>query len=141
MSKILGVLLFMVLVAPRVSAEIFQCVGKDGMNLYQNFPCQFDSMGWMPMNPPSTKTPSAASNANQTKVNAGPVVVEAVGKSPSLPAEPRVGMTTEEVRAVWGEPMNFYSDELVDGRVEIWSYGASRSVQFDLKGRVTAMQR
>jgi hypothetical protein len=50
-------------------------------------------------------------------------------------------MSIEEVRALWGEPDNAYQDELVEGRVEIWSYGDSRSVKFDVNGKVTAVQR
>jgi hypothetical protein len=141
MSNSLYVLFCMVLVSPLASAEIFKCVAKDGTDLYQNFPCQFESMGWMPMNAPSTKTPAAPSDSNQTKAKAGPLAADAASKSSTLPTEPRVGMTTEEVRAIWGEPVDSYQDELVDGRVEIWSYGASRTVQFDVKGRVTGVQR
>ncbi|HEV2976075.1 MAG TPA: hypothetical protein VG425_00640 [Casimicrobiaceae bacterium] len=139
MSKSLWILLFMVFVAPLASAEIFKCVAKDGTDLYQNFPCQFESMGWMSTNAPST--PPAPSDSSQTKAKAGLLAVEAAGKSPTLLTEPRVGMTTEEVTAIWGEPISSYQDELVDGRVEVWSYGASRSVQFDLRGRVAAVQR
>jgi hypothetical protein len=142
MSKSLSLLLFVMLVAPLASAEIFKCVAKDGTDLYQNFPCQFESMGWMPMNAQSTNAPSAPSDSNQTKVKAGPIEVKAAGKSPTLPTEPRVGMTPNEVRAIWGEPTDIISDEVVEGRIEIWSYGASRSVRFDeLKGRVSAIQR
>jgi hypothetical protein len=47
------------------------------MDLYQNFPCQFESMGETPTDAPGPK------------------------KSPAVPAEPRLGMTTEEVRAIW----------------------------------------
>ena len=50
-------------------------------------------------------------------------------------------MTTDEVRALWGEPENAYQDELVEGRVEIWSYGDSRSVKFDVSRKVTAVLR
>jgi hypothetical protein len=62
-------------------------------------------------------------------------------KSPAVPAEPRVGMTTEEVKAIWGEPTDTVQEEPGDGpRYEVWSYGASRSVRFDRRGRVTAIQ-
>jgi hypothetical protein len=142
MSKSLWILLFMVFVVPLASAEIFKCVAKDGTDLYQNFPCQFESMGWMPMNTQSTKTPSTPSDSNATTVNAGPLKVNAAGKSPTVPTEPRIGMTPNEVTAIWGEPTDIISDEVVEGRIEIWSYGASRSVRFDqLKGRVSAIQQ
>ena len=142
MSKSLWILLLMVFVTPLASAEIFKCVAKDGTDLYQNFPCQFESMGWMPMNAQSTKTPPAPSDSNATTVKAGPSGVNAAGKSPTVPTEPHIGMTPNEVRAIWGEPTNIISDEVVEGRIEIWSYGASRSVRFDqIKGRVSAIQQ
>ena len=142
MSKSLWILLFMVFVAPLASAQIFKCVAKDGTDLYQNFPCQFESMGWMPMNTQSTKTPSAPSDSNPTTVKAGPLEVKAAGKSPAVPTEPRIGMSPDEVTAIWGEPTDIISDEVVEGRIEVWSYGASRSVRFDqLKGRVSAIQQ
>jgi len=61
-------------------------------------------------------------------------------KSPAAPAEPRVGMTSEEVKAIWGEPNETIQEEPGQGsRFEVWSYG-SVSVRFDRKGRVTAIQ-
>jgi hypothetical protein len=51
-------------------------------------------------------------------------------------------MTTDEVRAIWGEPTDTVQEEPGDGpRVEVWSYGASRSVRFDRKRRVAAIQK
>ena len=35
-------------VAPFASAEIFKCVGKRGETLYQNFPCESESIAWVP---------------------------------------------------------------------------------------------
>jgi Domain of unknown function (DUF4124) len=117
MLKSVCVLSSVLFVAPLASAEIFKCVGKYGEVLYQNFPCRFDSMGWIPTDAQSPK------------------------KSPTMPAEPRLGMTTEEVRAVWGEPTDSVQEEPArGGRFEVWSYGASRSVRFDRRGRVTAIQ-
>jgi hypothetical protein len=61
-------------------------------------------------------------------------------KSPALPAEPRLGMTTEEVRTIWGEPTDTAQEEPGrGGRFEVWSYGDSRSVRFDHRGRVSAI--
>src|SRR5205807_9612092 len=42
--------------APPASAEIFKCVAKDRTALYQNFPCEFDSIGWVPLNALAVKT-------------------------------------------------------------------------------------
>ena len=41
--------------APAGAAEIFKCVAKDGSPLYQNFPCNIDSLG-LPSTPPIAKT-------------------------------------------------------------------------------------
>ena len=122
-------LLFSVLlIAPLAFAEIFKCVGKNGAALYQNFPCQFEWMGGMPMDVPAPKKSS-------TEV-LGPK------KLPTVPAEPRVGMTSDEVRTIWGERTDTVQEELGNGsRFEVWSYGASRSVRFDRKRRVTAIQQ
>jgi hypothetical protein len=51
-------------------------------------------------------------------------------------------MTTDEVRAIWGEPTDTVQEEPGNGsRFEVWSYGASRSVRFDRKRRVAAIQQ
>jgi hypothetical protein len=142
MSRSLCMLLSIVFVAPLASAEIFKCVAKDGTDLYQNFPCQFESMGSMPVNAQITSTPSTLNDSDRTKAKAGPAEVRAAAKSPALPTVPRIGMTPNEVRAIWGEPTGIVSDEVVEGRIEIWSYGASRSVRFDqIKGRVSTVQQ
>jgi len=54
--------------------------------------------------------------------------------------EPRIGMTTKEVKAIWGEPTEVTQEEVVQGRVQTWSYGPSRSVEFDPSGRLSVMQ-
>ena len=73
--------------APLASAEIFKCVAKDGTALYQNFPCQFDSIRWMPSNPQTAKA------------HAVPINVASIVKSVDA-SEPRIGMTPDEVRAI-----------------------------------------
>ena len=114
--------------ASLASAEVFKCVGKNGEDLYQNFPCQFESVGGMPTDVPDPKK--------------SPMDVASPKKSPAAPAEPRIGMTTEEVRAIWGEPTDTRWEEPGDGDLsEVWSYGASRSVRFDRKRRVAAIQQ
>ena len=128
MLKTVCVLFSVLFVAPLASAEIFKCVGKSGEALYQNFPCQFESGGGMSTDTPSPKKP--------------PTDVPSLKKSPTVPIEPRVGMTTDEVRAIWGEPTNTTQEEPGDGgRFEVWSYGSSRSVRFDRKGRVFAIEQ
>ena len=124
--------------ASLASAEVFKCVGKNGEALYQNFPCQFESMGGMPTDvPDSKKSPTDVASPKKSTID-----VPGPKKSPATPAEPRIGMTTEEVRAIWGEPTDTHWEEPGDGdRSEIWSYGASRSVRFDSKRRVAAIQQ
>lgn len=123
-------------VAPLASAETFKCVGKYGEALYQNFPCHLESIG---------STPGGGTSAGGTSVdgtsNGGSSLNAQQGKkSPAAPAEPRVGMTSEEVKAIWGEPNETIQEEPGQGsRFEVWSYG-SVSVRFDRKGRVTAIQ-
>jgi hypothetical protein len=140
-SKSMWILVAALCAAPLASAEIFKCVGKNGTDLYQNFPCQFDSLGSLPSSPPPATTRSPLGDASLAKPKVAPVDVASPGKSPNLPTEPRVGMTTEQVRALWGEPEEIIQDEPIDGRIEIWRYGDVRSVQFDRKQRVLAVQR
>jgi len=138
MLKSVCVLFSVLFVAPLAFAEVFKCVGKKGEALYQNFPCQFDSGGGMPTDVADTKkspTDVAGPKKSPTDV-AGPK------KSPAAPAQPRVGMTTEEVRAIWGEPTDTHWEEPGDGDLsELWSYGDSRSVRFGPRGRVAAIQQ
>jgi hypothetical protein len=136
--KAVCVLFSVLFVAPLASAEIFKCVGKNGEDLYQNFPCQFESGGGMPTDVPGPKK----SSADALGPKKSPVDAPAPKKSPAGPAEPRVGMTADEVRAIWGEPTEIIQEEPGDGgRFEVWSYGASRSVRFDRKRRVAAIQQ
>jgi len=128
MLKSVCVFLSILLVAPLATAEIFKCVGKKGEALYQNFPCQFESMGGTPTEVPDPKK--------------SPTDVASPKKAPAVPAEPRVGMTSDEVRAIWGEPTSIVQEEPGDGgRFEVWSYDAARSVRFDRKRRVAAIQQ
>jgi hypothetical protein len=126
--------------APLAYAEIFKCVEKNGAERYQNFPCQIDSLGSLPSSPPSAKTTLPPSDASQAKPKAVPVDVASIGKSANA-REPRMGMTPDEVRAIWGEPVETIQDEPKDGRIEIWRYDDRRSVQFNNKHRVLAVQR
>ena len=134
MLKSVCVLFSVLFVAPLASAEVFKCVGKYGEDLYQNFPCQFESIGWIPIDGQGPKKLPA--------LPAEPRLAVGAKKSPALPAEPRPGMTTEEVRAIWGEPTDTVQEEPgKGGRFEVWSYGVSRSVRFDHRGRVFTIQQ
>jgi len=138
MLKSVCVLFAVLLVAPLASAEVFKCVGKYGEALYQNFPCQFASMGGTAMDAPGPKElPAEVSGPKESPAN-----VSGAKKSPAASAEPRAGMTGDEVRAIWGEPTEIIQEEPGDGsRFEVWSYGASRSVRFDRKRRVSSIQQ
>jgi hypothetical protein len=138
MLKSVCVLLFVLFVAPLASAEIFKCVGKKGEDLYQNFLCQFESMGGLPTDvPPPKKSPTEVLGPKKS-----PTEVLGPKKSPTVPTEPRVDMTSDEVRTIWGERTDTVQKEFGNGsRFEVWSYGASRSVRFDRKRRVAAIQQ
>ena len=138
MLKSVCVLFSVLLVAPLASAEVFKCVGKYGEALYQNFPCQFVSMGGMPMDAPGPKElPTDVPGATKS-----PTDVSGAKKSPTASAAPRAGMTGDEVRALWGEPTEIIQEEPGEGsRFEVWSYDASRSVRFDRKRRVSSVQK
>ncbi len=141
MGKSVGILSFLLFVAPLVSAQIFKCVAKDGTDLYQNFPCGIDSIGSIPTKAPSEGAGSAQSDSKQAKPNASPPTGAAARKSIIAQSEPRIGMTSEEVRALWGEPMETRWEEPgVGDRYEVWSYGNSRSLYF-INDRVSTIQK
>ena len=123
--------------APLASAEIFKCVAKDGMALYQNFPCQFDSIRWMPSNPQTAKTTLVPLDSRQAKGQAAAVNVASIVKSVDA-SEPRIGMTPDEVRAILGEPLEAVQDESMDTG-EIWRY-VDKNIQFDRTHRVSVVQ-
>ena len=142
MSKILWVFVVALAVAPVVSAEIFKCSAKDGLPLYQNFPCQINSLGSLPSQPSGVTVSPAPADSTQVKPKNVALEKTALATPPlPSPAQPRVGMTPDEVRAIWGEPMETVQDEPVTGRVEIWQYGGGRIVQFNHRQRVLSVQR
>jgi hypothetical protein len=50
-------------------------------------------------------------------------------------------MTQDQVRAAWGEPKEMLEESGRIGRTETWHYGDDRSVRFNHKRRVVAVQR
>jgi hypothetical protein len=134
-AKSVGILSCLLLVAPLASAQIFKCVAKDGTDLYQNFPCGIDSIGSMSTSAPGEKTGSAQSDPKHAKPDAS------LPASAAALTEPRVGMSREEVKAVWGDPEEIVQDEPANGGVDIWRYADSRSVRFSKRHRVLAVQR
>ena len=126
--------------AAPASAEIFKCFAKDKTPIYQNFPCQFNSIDSVPSNLQAAKVvfvPPAVSQAKPKEPKATPVNV-AVPVQAVDPSEPRVGMVQDEVRTLLGEPMEIVQDEPTEG-VETWRY-VSRSIQFDRMQRVVDLQ-
>jgi hypothetical protein len=127
--------------AAAAHAEIYACTGKTGMTTYQNFTCDVDSIGTPPTGAPNTQVvaPSAPS-----AIRADLKPVSSHGATPATArnasGEPRIGMSASDVKALWGEPASSYQDELVDGRVEIWSYAGSRAVRFDPHGRIVLVE-
>src|SRR5215813_15314886 len=100
MFKSFCALLFLLFGVSLASAEVFKCIGKKGEALYQNFPCEFESRGGMPTDVADTKkSPTDVVSPKKSTID-----VPGPKKSPAAYAEPRIGMTTEEVRAIWGEP-------------------------------------
>jgi hypothetical protein len=128
MPKLAAVMLGTLCVFP-VHAEIFKCTGKTGADVYQNFPCHLDTIGSVQAaQAPKSESSAAAKNA------------ASVGGIPPTRGQPKTGMTTAEVTAIWGEPVDRYEDEQANGRFQIWEYGGNRSVRFNAKRRVVAVQ-
>jgi hypothetical protein len=116
------------------AGEIFKCVSKDGTTLYQNFPCNIDSIGSVAANPPPADSAVNKSATSPGKGTSAP--------QPAVATEPRVGMSADEVKTLWGEPEEEIWDEPgVGGRISNWRYAGGRNVQFNNKHRVVAVQR
>ena len=73
-------------------AEIFKCFAKDKTPIYQNFPCQFDSLGSLPSSPPSAKTTLPPDGASQAKARAAPVDVASSAKSAKASPKTQVNL-------------------------------------------------
>jgi hypothetical protein len=134
-------ILLLALPALAAHAEIYKCSGKKGMPIYQNFSCETDSAG-TPATSSSNAAPMAApgptEEARRTSVAAH--TITAAGQARAASSIPRIGMTTHEVRSIWGEPRETSKEEFAKGDIETWTYADSRSIQFDRKGRVTAVR-
>jgi len=123
----------LVFAAMPASAEIYKCAAKSGEPMYQNFPCSIDTLGL-----PSNRKAGTPESREATKPKLVPV---ASAPKVERETEPRVGMTADEVRAIWGEPDEMVTDEPASGRVENWRYASGATVQFNNKHRVLGVQR
>jgi hypothetical protein len=133
-------------VARPALAEIFKCSAKDGTPLYQNFPCNIDSLGSMPSQPAVTSAPAVAAvpaSAHQKpkagSAERGAAVTTALVKPTSV-AGIDVGMSENQVKAVLGEPDEMLEDEQRTGRFYIWRYGNREEVIFDTRRHVVSVQ-
>lgn len=159
MSKFACILFSMLFAAPLASAQtVFKCLEKDGTFLYRNSPCPSGSQSkaWLRTDPQNSNVPPARASGGSPAIPDEPRMEaqalpgaaanfiaprdEPRAETPPVPGEPRVGMTTSEVKAVLGAPTEVTQEEVVDGRVQTWSYG-SRSLQFDPGGRLSVMPR
>ena len=139
MPKLLCVLVTFFLVSPLVTAEIFKCT-REGKSVYQNFPCDVDSIGSQATAPRELETPVAASAPVEVAPRAARTKV-AVAEQPVSPgAAPRIGMTKKQVKAsTWGNPIDMVKEEVVEGSTETWNYdyARKRTVVFGTNGHVT----
>jgi hypothetical protein len=141
--KFSWLLMVLLLSAGPVSADIFKCVGKNALVVYQNFPCEIDSLGTAP---PEAKGARGAGALNRPDATAKPATATPVAAvktaAASTPSVPQLGMTSEQVKAIWGEPLDVLQDEpRSGGRIEIWQYADGRSVQLDHRQRVLSVQQ
>jgi hypothetical protein len=125
---------------PCLGAEIFKCVAKDGLPLFQNFPCDIDSLGSLP-SASSVTTPSAPLKPG-TRDGLSSKLPTASSSSKVAASELQVGMSADKVRMLWGEPVEMVADEPAEGGpTSIWRYADGRSVQFDHLHHVVEVQR
>jgi hypothetical protein len=149
MVKFLCVLIPSLVVCPIADAQIYKCAGKGGSDLYQNFPCPIDSIGWKPTDVSGGKS-IPTTNARGEVRSAETGTERADAQKPRLqPDAPIVGMNVDEVRAIWGQPAGdairgvapMWRTSIGDLPVEVWTYGPTRTVQFDQKGHVSAVRK
>jgi hypothetical protein len=160
-SRFVAVFFAASFLVPLVSADdVLKCVGKDGAQLYSNVRCppgtesvvvvRQDTQNAKPTslpnpggNPvsrqdrPMTGSSTASTTSEPSAAKPEPLIE---APPPSLEGEPRVGMSRMQVQAIWGEPMEVSHEEVVSGRVDTWSYGDSRSLEFE-NGRLSAIHK
>lgn len=131
-------------------AAIYKCVAKDGSPLYQNFPCDIDSLGLTSQTSATANPPLTGAGQNNHKdtvarsaAPSGTGTLQAAypAHKPAREINLNVGSSADDVRTVLGEPADVLEDELRTGRVSTWRYADGTTVQFDHKQRVVAVQR
>src|SRR5436853_1383647 len=161
-----GVIVFLC-AAPAHGDTIYTCAGRNGAEVLQNRPCEtesevsvqkdFGAATGVPLAPGTAQgAPHAATAADvpsndaavadrQQTQNAASGASAAAADTPAassdelanLPAEPEVGMTQKQVRAILGAPTAITQEEAVQGIEMTWIYGESRVLQFDAAGRLS----
>jgi hypothetical protein len=129
------------LFAAPATGEIYKCATQRSIPTYQNFPCEFDSLGDLPNAPPAPATSATARAAGSPGAGQAPAIRQGSRTHHApIASAPRVGMTADEVRAIWGNPLDTTKEELRKGTIETWTYADSRAIEFDRKGRVTGIK-
>ena len=129
----------LLLLSPLCAAEVFKCTKDGGRTVYQNFPCEIDSIGSAATQPPPAAPAVTVSKPVETRPKGQTVAT--VTKPAAPDGEPHPGMTPAEVRASkWGEPVNVIRTGDPEGLADIWVYGDNRTVVFNSKGRVGSVK-
>ena len=124
--------------SPLAAAEIFGCVAKSGLPLYQNFPCQYESLSQMG----GIVLTNAAAAITAPPIAPYVAPRDPIAAKPHTGAtEPAPGMTSDEIWTMLGEPMEVVSNHATGkGSAEVWRY-ADRRIEFDDNHVVLAVQR
>ena len=121
------------LASPVFASEIFKCVAKDGSPLFQNFPCDIDSIGSVASNGAAAKAAAPLDKSKTERLK--PSSNNATGGLP-------VGMSSDEVKSLLGAPEEMVTDEPgTGGRITTWRYADGRLLQFDHGHRLLGVQR
>jgi len=123
--------------SPVAVAEIFRCVAKNGLPLYQNFPCQFDSLGLV-----GALVTRPLSQVKIAPLDVQPIAATAIATQPHTgTTEPGPGMTSDEIWTLLGQPVEIISNHASGkGPGETWRY-ANRRIRFDDNQVVLAVER
>jgi hypothetical protein len=160
-SRFVAVFFTASFLVPLASAQdVLKCVGKDGAQLYSNGRCppgtksvvvvRQDTEDAKSMSLPNrdgnpvSRQDNAPTGSPMMSTTSEPSAANpelSIDPPPSSPeGEPRLGMSRMEVQAIWGQPVEVSHEEEVRGRVDTWSYGGSRSLEFE-NGRLSAIHK
>jgi hypothetical protein len=126
---------------------IYTCAGRNGGPVLQNMPCDTDSAVSVrmdvrapisaPLAPGTAQGAPGAATAADVPGTATDTTGTGSGERASLPNEPEVGMTQQQVRAILGLPTAITQEEASQGLEITWIYDDSRVLQFDASGRLS----